>query len=132
MMHVFSTAANSTMYVKYAENRPSNLNIVEREVEIKGGSGVATTRLMTPLGVHTEVKDEDYAWLKDHPLFKQSIAAGYITVRERSTNAEKVAANMVTHDQRTDACPIVPQDYSEKPVGENLTAITPLTNKKAA
>lgn len=134
MKHVFCTAANSTTFNKYAPHRANNINVVEKSVTIFGGAGVADkkNKLFTPLGVHTAVSDEDWEWLKDDYSFKQHMKAGYITVRDRNVNAEVAAADMVTRDRKTDACPMVPQEYSEKPAGEDFTALTPKLNKRAA
>lgn len=140
MYHVFSTLANSQRYVKYADTPQSNLHIVEREVLIQGGSGIARKSVGTTWGVHTAVSDEDMAWLKDNPSFQQHMANGYIRAEKRQANPEAVAADMSTRQWvrgpsgepiRGDAFPITPQDFSDKPAGKDLTAIVPKTNKAA-
>ncbi len=131
MHHIFSTMANSNEYVKYSEHGPRGINVAERSVLIKGGAGINKKNVQTPLGVHTMVEDEDMEWLKDDFSFKQHIKNGYITVRKQKTDPEVAAANMVTRDQKTDACPIVPQDFNEKPAGKDLTAMKPRVNKAA-
>jgi hypothetical protein len=131
MYHVYCTAANSTEYVKYNEHGPRGINVTERAVLIKGGAGINRKNVQTPLGVHTTVEDEDMEWLKEDFSFKQHIKNGYITVRKQKADPEVAAAEMVTHDQKTDACPIVPQDFNEKAAGKDLTAIKPKTNKAA-
>ncbi|OWK47573.1 hypothetical protein [Fimbriiglobus ruber] len=40
MFHVFNTMANSTRYIKYRQAPQKDLNIAERSVLIKGGSGM--------------------------------------------------------------------------------------------
>jgi hypothetical protein len=129
MFHVFNTMANSTKYVKYRAAPQRDLNIAEREVLIAGGSGINKKHLGTTLGVHTSVSDEDMEWLKDDTNFKQHIANGYITVEKRKVNPEVAAADMVTHDRKTDACPVAPQEF--KLDGDRET-IKPVANKKAA
>jgi hypothetical protein len=69
--------------------------------------------------------------LKDDYLFKRAIENGYIRVEKRKANPEAVAADMVTRDRRTDACPVVPQDFSDKPAGKDMTPMVPKTNKAA-
>ena len=98
---------------------------------IKGGSGVHQKSIGTALGVHTAVSDEDFEWLKDDHSFKTHLKNGYLTVRKDEVNPEVAAAEMVTHDRKSDACPIVPQDFSDKPAGDGLTALEPKTNKKS-
>ncbi|OJW21174.1 MAG: hypothetical protein BGO49_24485 [Planctomycetales bacterium 71-10] len=131
MYHIYSTLANDNEYIRYSEHGPRGVNVAERSVLVKGGSGVHQKRLGTPLGVHTAVSDEDFAWLKENFSFKQHMANGYIRVEKSKLDPEVVAADMVTRDQKTDACPIVPQDFSDKPAKDGLTAIEPKTNKKS-
>jgi len=38
---------------------------------------------------------------------------------------------MITHDQKTDACPLVPQDFNDKELGNGLTKLEPKVNKKS-
>ncbi len=127
MYHVFSTMANANRYIKYRQAPQKDLNIGERSVLINGGSGMNRKQISTPLGVHTSISDEDYEWLKDDLHFKQHIANGYITVRKAEVNPEVAAAEMVTHDQKTDACPIVPQDFKDDGDREK---IKPVAGKK--
>lgn len=130
--HVFCTAANSTEFVLYAkQEHQRDINVAIDSVVIHGGSGVANKKLVTPLGVHTSVPESKMEWLKEDPQFKAMVNAGYISVSDRHVNPEVAAADMVTHDQHTDACPIVPQDFSEKSNREGLTAIKPILNKAA-
>ena len=131
MYHVYCTAANSTEFIRYNEHGPRGINIPEKSVVIKGGAGINKKHVMTPLGVHTAVEDDDMEWLKDDFSFKKHISNGYITVRKAEVNPEVAAANMVTHDRKSDACPIVPQDFNKAPAGDGLTAIEPKTNKKS-
>jgi hypothetical protein len=128
MYHIFSTLANSTRYVKYRQAPQRDLNIAERFVLIKGGSGIHQKHIGTPLGIHTAVSDEDMEWLKDDLHFKQHIKNGYVTVRKSEVNPEVAAADMVTRDRVTDACPVVPQEFKED--GDRET-IKPVVNKKS-
>jgi hypothetical protein len=128
MFHVFNTMANSTRYIKYRKPLPGQHNIADRSVLIKGGSGVNQKHLGTPLGVHTAVSDEDMEWLKDDLHFKQHQKNGYITVRKSEVNPEVAAAEMVRHDQHTDACPVVPQDFKDD---DKKETIKPVVNKKS-
>lgn len=130
MYHIYSTMSSDNEYVRYSEHGPQGVNIAERAVLIKGGSGVNRKNVGTPLGVYTSVSDEDFEWLKDDFSFNQHKRNGYITVQKSKVDPEVAAADMKTHDQRTDACPLVPQDFTDKPVADGLTALEPKTNKK--
>lgn len=128
MYHVYSTLANSTKYVLYRNAPQKDLNIAERSVLIKGGSGVHQKHIGTPLGIHTGVTEEDMEWLKDDVHFKKHIEKGYIVVRKSEVHPEVVAPDMVTRDQRTDACPVVPEDFKDD--GRKET-IKPMGGKKS-
>lgn len=131
MYHVFSTLASSTKYVKYRDPVPGAHNVGVGHVLIKGGSGIHQKAIGTPLGVHTGVSEQDYEWLKDDPHFKQHVKNGYVTVRKAEVSPEIAAAEMVTFDRQSDACPVVPQEFSGKEMGNGLTALEPKTNKKS-
>jgi len=138
--HIYSTLANSTQYINYARHNPGAVNVVGKTVLIKGGSGIAREHMQTPLGVHTAIEDQDYEWLQNDPHFKEHLKRGYLVVRKGEVHPEKVAADMAVRQWVKDASgkvvpgdsfPVAPQDFSDKPVAANLTAITPVSNKKS-
>lgn len=129
MYHIYSTAANSTEYVRYAANGPKGINVPEHSVVIKGGSGINNKHVGTALGIHTAISDEDYEWLKEDFSFKQHIKHGYVVSRKGEVHPEVVAPDMVTRDQKTDACPVIPEQF--KADGDKET-IKPMVNKKKA
>jgi hypothetical protein len=140
MYHIYSTLANDNEYVRYSQHGPQGVNLAEASVLIKGGSGVNRKNIGTPLGVHTSISDEDFEWLKDEYSFKQHMKNGYITVQKQKSEPEVVAADMATRQWvkdaqgnvvRGDAFPVAPQDFSDKPVADGLTAVEPKTNKKS-
>jgi len=66
MYYVYSTLATDMRYVQYkASTTPA---VIEHEVLIVGKANVATKHLITPRGIVTNVKDEDYEILKDNYL----------------------------------------------------------------
>lgn len=110
-IHVFSTLSCNQRYVTYAEG-PNDLPIEEHSVLIKGGTGVATKHLITPLGVCTTVTDEDYEHLCKNSLFQLHEKNGFIKVQKqgKAQDVEKAAADM----QRADlSAPITPSDYQK-------------------
>jgi hypothetical protein len=127
MYHVYSTMANSNRYAKYRADSPNGVRIIERDVVINGGSGINTKHIGTPLGIYTSVSDEDMDWLKDDFAFNQHIKAGYIRVEKHKVHTEVAAADMVTRDQKTDACPIVPEQFN---LDGDKETIKPMTGKK--
>lgn len=139
-VHIYSTMANSTEYVNYLRHNPQGVNVVGKTCLVKGGSGINRQHMQTPLGVHTAITEADYEWLKEDANFKAHQKKGYIVVRKDEVHPEKVAADMPTREWtknpqgqviRGDAFPVTPEDFSDKPVGENLTTIKPATGKKS-
>lgn len=128
MHHIYSTLANNNEYVRYTNNGPGGVNIAERSVLIKGGHGIHKKGIGTAMGVHTSVSDEDMAWLQEDFSFKQHMKNGYIQVKKGEVNTEVAAADMVTRDQKTDACPIVPQDFKDDGKKES---VKPVEGKKS-
>lgn len=135
MYHIYSTMACDNEYVRYSEHGPKGVNVAEASVFVKGGTGINKKNIQTPLGVHTHVSEEDMDWLKDNFSFNQHVKNGYIRVEKRKINPEVAAADMATRqwkgDQRIDAFPVTPQDFTDKPVADGLTALEPKTNKKS-
>jgi hypothetical protein len=110
--HVFSTLANDQTYTNYTPN-PDGIPIVVFECEIKGGAGVANDRLITPLGIATEIPEEYLAQLEKNADFQRHKKAGYIVVRDRRTDPDKVATDMNARDPSK---PLTPADYMKKEV----------------
>lgn len=131
MYHVYSTLANNNEYVRYTNNGPGGVNIAERSILIKGGHGIHKKGIGTPMGVHTTVSDDDMAWLQEDFSFNQHIKNGYIQVKKGEVNTEVAAADMVTRNQKTDACPIVPQDFKEDGDRETVKPATSKSKKVA-
>jgi hypothetical protein len=113
MHHIYSTLANNNEYIQYNNNGMGGVNTVQRSVLIKGGHGIHKKGIGTAMGVHTTVSDDDMAWLQEDFSFKQHIKNGYIQVKKGEVNTEVAAADMVTRNQKSDACPIVPQDFKD-------------------
>jgi hypothetical protein len=107
MNHVFSTLANDQLYQNWVPG-PGDMPNKARGVLIKGGTGVANDRLITPLGVATEVSDADLQELENNPVFRQHRESGFIVVRPKKADPEKVAADMNMKDK---SAPITPAHY---------------------
>ena len=119
-VHVFSTLTASNTYTKFV-NGGGDLPTMERSVTIKGGSNLPTKHMLTSIGYMTEVSDEDFSWLQENEVFKLHKKNGFITVRDKPTDAEKVATDMETRDQ---SAPLVDADFTEKPPIPNADGIT--------
>ena len=58
----------------------------------------------------TKVSAEDISWLQENELFKLHQKNGYITVRDKAADPEKVATDMKTRDE---SAPLVDADFKE-------------------
>jgi hypothetical protein len=114
--YVFSTLANDQKYQNWVKG--DGVNIPGEFVNIKGGAGMAVdggaARIATPLGIGTEVSDEQLAILQANVVFQLHQKNGFIIVRSKHADAEKVAADM---NRKDPGAPIVPGDYAN--AGEN-------------
>ena len=106
-VYVFSTLANDQRYVNWVKG-PNDIPTEGHSVFIKGGTGVANDRLITPQGVATEITEEDLAQLEQNPSFMQHKKDGFVTVRAKKAEAEKVAADMNLKDE---SAPMTHSDY---------------------
>ena len=109
--YVFSNLTTDQDYTIYREGqRAGEPAVVETEILIKGGHGVADDRIITPKGVCTTVSDEVCEALKKCPMFQRHEAKGYITVEGKKHDAEKVSENLEPKDG---GAPLVNNDFKE-------------------
>ena len=109
-IYVFSTLANDQLYTNWTAGG-GDVPIKGHAVLIKGGTGVANDRLITPLGVSTEITDYDLEELEKNPSFKDHEKNGFIVVKAKKAEAEKVAADMNLKDE---SAPLTESDYSDE------------------
>lgn len=112
LVHVYSTLANSQKFVRYRDNRDqvNDLPVAEVEVLIKGGAGMASKHLITPMGVHTQITSEQYEAIKDLEHFRNFVDRGFITVEARkASEIEAIVGDMNAKDP---GGPITPVDYA--------------------
>ena len=92
---IYSTLPCAQQYTLYAKDQPNpTVNVVDKHVLIEGGHGVANKNIITPYGVMTEVTEEQMEILNNVPQFKSHKEAGYISVRDKQDDVEKVADNL--------------------------------------
>lgn len=113
MAHVFSTLATDVTYVEWKDSG-NDLKMRGREVTIKGGTGVANDRFVTPLGIATEVDDADLAVLENDSVFKMHKANGFVRIEKKSADPEKVAADMKLNDPSSPLTPSSPELSNER------------------
>ena len=106
--YVFSTLANDQLYTNWVQGG-GDMPIKGHSVLIKGGTGVANDRLITPLGVSTEITEYDLEELQKNPSFKDHEKNGFVVVKAKKAEAEKVAADMNLKDE---SAPLTDADYT--------------------
>lgn len=122
MFYVFSTLTCDTLYHIYpADNHKRDISITDKKILIKGGHGVSQKKsFYTPMGVMTQVSDEDMELLQKDFHFQEHQKLGFITIEKRKAETEKVAASMNLLDKSR---PLTPNDY-EKSESENGKEVT--------
>lgn len=93
--------------------------MVESQVLIKGGSGIANKNIITPYGVATEVTPDELAQLESNEQFQLHKANGYIRVESKKSETEKVVKDMTKKDK---SAPATPEDYTN-------SSVAPVVNK---
>lgn len=107
---VYSTATAGQTYTTYRKDF-NDLAVVEKQVVINGGSNLANKNLVTPLGVVTEVTDEQLELLRGNEMFQRHEKAGFMCVSSTRVDPEVMASDM---EQRDDSAPITPNDFTKK------------------
>lgn len=108
-VHVYSTLANPQKFVRYAPPPEDGmLPIIEREVLIRGGAGIASKNLITEHGVRTTISQEDYDAIKDLKHFKAFEDSGHIRVEGKLFDIDRIVGDM---NPRDPGGPLTPADY---------------------
>jgi hypothetical protein len=121
-LYVYSTLAADQEYVTYARGG-ADLPVVAHTVFLKGGTGVANDRLVTPQGIATEITAEDAAALAQNPVFNLHAENGFVKIEGRSMDPEAAAGDMNANDEGRQ---LGPDDFTAD--GDN--APTPTTGGK--
>ena len=79
--YVFSTLACDQRYISYVTS-PGGMATEERSVFVKGGTGVANDRIITPIGVMTEIDESEIALLEENPVWKIHASGGYVQIQK--------------------------------------------------
>lgn len=129
-IYIFSTLTSDQKYVDWKDGG-GGVFVEGGSVLIRGGSNVADKRMVTPVGVMTEVSDEDFAILEENEIFRLHRSNGFITVRQKKADAEAVAADMATKDG---SAPLTDADIAAQAkdaAAAGQASVTVTTNKKA-
>lgn len=111
-LYIYSTLSNDQAYTSYGQKVADGVAPkTEHVILIAGKANVSTKHFITPLGAVTKISAEDYAILKQNPMFQIHKENGYITVSEAKDDADKVAASMQGRDK---SAPLVEEDFTEE------------------
>jgi hypothetical protein len=116
MPFLYSTLTNSQIYPIWVKSS-DGVNNIEREIRIEGGSGVMNRNFITPMGVATEISDEDYAALQQMETFNNHVKNGYLKVDKKKIDPEKAIADMTARDE---SAPITPADILAGRTGQDV------------
>lgn len=128
--YIYSTKTSSTVFVLY-EKGAADLPKQMGKVKIEGGAGIANKNIITPLGVVTPVSEKQYELLKANKVFQRQVKAGWLTVKDKKADPEKVAAEL---DQRDGSAPVTTADLENEGLevedGNETTVKAPTKGKK--
>jgi rRNA maturation endonuclease Nob1 len=113
MPYVYSTCSSDVAFpVEVESTGAGGANFIKRKVLIKGGANIANKKtLVTPMGVATEISDEELSLLQKNETFQRRMKAGFFVVDSKKTDAEKVAKDMKKKDK---SAQITPADEAPK------------------
>lgn len=113
MLYVISTMSSSVVYCKY-DNKRNDINVLLESIEIKGKTGVQDKKtLMCPDGgTITPITEEQYAWLKDDPLFKLHEKNGFLRVEKSKMSAETKAERKA--EVKDKSAQLKPEDFEKQ------------------
>ena len=126
---VYSTMAQDNIYPVWIRNIGADGKIIvdgrppsyQVSVVIKGGANVVNQKtLITPMGVATEVDDEQLGHLMANRVFKSQMDAGYITISKAKKEVEKAVKDMTKKDK---GAQLEPKDFEGKKQGAKIAPI---------
>lgn len=108
MPYLYSTLTASQKYTTYKKGN-NDMAVVDKQIVVNGGTGIADKFLRTPNGVVTNVTDEEFKVLKENKAFQRHMERGFITVDEKLHDVDNVAADMASRDG---SAPLVDGDFA--------------------
>jgi hypothetical protein len=132
MVLIYSTLSTPTTYNLFKQGH-GNVQSIEHSVTLKGGANVAqddSGKLWTPLGVVTEITDEEFSILKENEVFKLHLANKFLTIREneKEQDVEKVIGESEMNPRDLSAQK-VPEDFPANPVNDTTATVKAKTKK---
>lgn len=109
MPHVISTATSGVDFTLYAMGKDQHKPV--KKIRIAGGSNVANKHLVTPMGVATEVSEDDLQELLSLQIFQRQMDRGFFRVVNSKRDPEQVitSTGMETADE---SAPLTPESIA--------------------
>jgi hypothetical protein len=101
--YVFSSLSQNQLYTNWTVGA-NGVPVEDGQVFISGGAGVINKdKFITPRGVVTSVTDEQLAILEKNEDFRLHKRTGFIEVRARSADADKIGDSLNAGDKSRQA-----------------------------
>lgn len=127
--YVFSKLANDQQYNTFSKAGAANeLPILENSVFIRGGAGIANKNFLTPQGVMSKITEDELARLKTNAVFVAHAKNGFITVEEKSGDADEVAQASLTKED-DQSSPLTPSKLTKPGSAPLVNEAKPVARK---
>jgi len=104
---IYSTLSCDQKYTLYEIMIEGALPVPKSSVYVAGKANIANKHFLTPKGMVTPVKDEEYELLKENEVFKRHVDRGYIKVEEKEFDVDKAVSDMTGRDE---SAPLTPEE----------------------
>lgn len=111
--YLYSTLPAAQAYTSHVPSGDESLPIPQRTVMVNGGASLADRRFETPIGVLTEISEEEFEFLKTNVVFMRHAQRGFIKVLDEKLDPEKVAADQ---NRASGDVPVTPDDFAAEGV----------------
>lgn len=109
--HIYSKMTNGVNFHDFRAGG-ADLPTSVGYVSIPGGTGIANKHLITPLGIHVEVTQDQMDFLNKDGHFQEFVKKGFIIVGNSFEPIEKMVSNMTEEPDKS--APLTPADYGDE------------------
>ncbi|MCD1124814.1 hypothetical protein LPW36_01985 [Jinshanibacter sp. LJY008] len=107
MPYIYSTLTAPQSYSLYGKGG-GDIPVLLSKITVAGGAGVANKHFITPEGSVTNVTVEELKLLRENPVFKRHLQAGFIKVQSDKKETEKAVSDM---NKRDGSAPLQDNDF---------------------
>jgi len=101
MKSIFSTLSNDQVfpsYIKNAKGKKVSAAKAKTAILIKGGANVANKHHLTAKFVETQISDEEFKTLENHPVFLRLIDRGFFSLKKPTSGKKDKCAPLDEKD----------------------------------